>query len=1103
LLANFGGFNIVKVDPAKKVSIFADGLAYQPLYIDHKPSGGFYYSSYEYSSYGQYTPFGINSLSAKGVVERLTSSTGRLNGVAVNSDGLAYVVNSAENKLYQLASFALDTAQLANFATETARASNYFLARYKDGTTDNIVQAMRLTGLAEARKVITDTALQTQVDAAITTIGATLRTRQRVDGGWGKTTGNVSDAMVTALVGLAIDYTNPSADDPVVRKAIQYLLNTQQADRSWVSNNGVLSTRLASTSLVVAYLPVALERLGGIDVDLHVNFPASVLLNNPVPAPTSQTANANGGIDYYWKLLGVTANKRSLDFDLTLKNMVLKEQRAVADAAYIEFENSFSTEKLRVNLDIPTVKAASGLALTLTTDRNSYTANDSVLVRPVVSNTGPTIANGSVETSIRAVGSTEALATLAPLSVPSLAVGANLALETPWNTGTTLTGHYEAFVRLLDAQGRVVDESTAPFQITAGVTALIDGKVVTDKPVYAAWDTVNIDARVQNITKNAIQAPTRVEMTVTTPDGRVILNETANLGELVPNALRDLQFSLNLADAVTGDYPVQMTVKDAFSRATLITRATVFHVERLAIQALNGNVVATPVQVLQGEPASCLETVQNKAASPITGAVLTSKLVSAQTQDVLDLQTRNADFAANATLTETRPVATGNLAVGTYACVLMADLGGQSLQLGAALFDVLEPPIKINGSFEPGKRGRVLVLLDPGTGNDPLGPNHIPTMGVQRPYLEKLLYDAGWSYTIATDAASFTRELRTGGYVTYLLLPESVKLAETVQQEVREAVNRGEGLVEAGGHDQRQGRIDDALGLKFTGKHPRMTGISVNAGGFTPPGQLPLQLADKALRFTLDGATPLGQFIKDGQVTTSLSLAERKYGLGRTVHVGYDLLAEATLSGADSRHGQLLLDALSRVHPEPLVPYANSVYPLAIKLGNTGIATPGRVVLDIPANITVIDAGGATKTNGQLTWAFDLAKNASVDYTVWVRLPDVPITFDAKVESGSGGNYKIQRELALPVETLTANDLQAALDGIAPLTANAYKQARTALQQAQTLALAGNWPASLDALRTAADRLMAIATAEASTIRLNTDRALRSVAIKTVTATAP
>ena len=790
----------------------------------------------------------------------------------------------------------------------------------------------------------------------------------------------------------------------------------------------------------------------------------------------------------------------NLDYEVVLRNPKPNEQRLVTQTLEL-FYTDVNGNEVRTELGEQRVNVLPSIfAITVATDKQNYTAHEPVLITAGVKNLSDYTATAPVKFLVKDAEG-DLVADLGIKDAVDLVAGEQRPLPAPaFNTGTLLQGEYIVYAQLLDSSGLPTLVAVTSFVIGQNPNApALDGALSVDKPVYAAWDTVNIASRVINNSPNVILKPTVVEITVTTPEGQEIFNKTASLTELVPNAQRDLQYTLNLADAAGGDYPVLMAVKDAGNGTTLLTRAAVFHVERQAIQAISGKVEASPVQVYQGEPVSCTETVQNKSASLLSSVLLSSELVSADSQQTLNTQSRTVDLAANGNLPETRSVATGNLPVGTYACVLRANVGGQSVQLGAALFDVLEPPIRINASLEAGNHGRVLVLLDPGTGNDPLGPNHIPTMGVQRPYLEKLLYDAGWSYTIVTDADTFTRELRSGGYVTYLLLSESVKLAETVQQELREAVNRGEGLVEAGGHDQRQGRIDEALGLKFTGKYPRMTGISIDAGGFTPVGQLPLQLADKTLRFTLDGATALGRFIKDGQITTGLSLAERRYGLGRSVHAGYDLLAEASLPGADTRHGQLLLGALSRVHPEPLVPYALSVYPLTLKLANTGIATPGRVVVNISANVSVIDAGGATNSNGQLVWGFNLAKNATVDYTVWVRLPDSPVTFNATVESGSVGNYKIQKELTLQVETLTANDLKAALDGIAPLTANSYKQARTALQQAQTQSVAGNWLASLDALRTAADRLITIGTVEAGTIRLNTDRALRSVAIKTVT----
>lgn len=155
------------------------------------------------------------------------------------------------------------------------------------------------------------------------------------------------------------------------------------------------------------------------------------------------------------------------------------------------------------------------------------------------------------------------------------------------------------------------------------------------------------------------------------------------------------------------------------------------------------------------------------------------------------------------------------------------------------------------------------------------------------------------------------------------------------------------------------------------------------------------------------------------------------------------------------------------------------------------------MVLNVPANVTVIDAGGATHTNSQLIWNFNLAKNTRVDYTAWCALPEEAVIFNATVASGSGGNYKIQKDLTLAVETVSNNDLQAALDAIAPLTTKTYKQARSTLQLAETQWLSGHWLDSLDALLRAADALLAINTPPAAQSRLSTDRALRSVAIKT------
>jgi hypothetical protein len=74
---------------------------------------------------------------------------------------------------------------------------------------------------------------------------------------------------------------------------------------------------------------------------------------------------------------------------------------------------------------------------------------------------------------------------------------------------------------------------------------------------------------------------------------------------------------------------------------------------------------------------------------------------------------------------------------------------------------------------------------------------------------------------------------------------------------------------------------------------------------------------------------------------------------------------------------------------------------------NKGVATPGRVQLPLPPDVTLVDAGTAQVSNGTLTWTFDLAKDQQLGFDAWVRLPTRAgaVAFDSLVQTGTSGNY--------------------------------------------------------------------------------------------------
>jgi hypothetical protein len=292
------------------------------------------------------------------------------------------------------------------------------------------------------------------------------------------------------------------------------------------------------------------------------------------------------------------------------------------------------------------------------------------------------------------------------------------------------------------------------------------------------------------------------------------------------------------------------------------------------------------------------------------------------------------------------------------------------------------------------------------------------------------------------------------------LFSEHEKLDEQVQKELREAVYRGEGLLDAGQHDHRHHGFDEALGITPVGVQSNATAVNLSAP-WSPTGPASLQFGREALRARLAGAQAIATFVNGRNASMALeggntgeynyttssgsdgghageynnmtsggshgghgqnettAATSYTYGRGTSVYVGYDLLAEATHAGKDSLHAQLLVNALTHVAADLTTAHAGEVVPLRLTIQNRATATLGRALLPLPANVTMIDAGEAQYANHTLTWPLDLSANEEQRFTVWVRLPNGagPVTFNARVQSGVDPNYIDQ---AQPTLTLNA-----------------------------------------------------------------------------------
>lgn len=316
---------------------------------------------------------------------------------------------------------------------------------------------------------------------------------------------------------------------------------------------------------------------------------------------------------------------------------------------------------------------------------------------------------------------------------------------------------------------------------------------------------------------------------------------------------------------------------------------------------------------------------------------------------------------------------------------------------------------------------------------DPYGPAGAPGLKAQRAFLETLLHAAGWSYTITDTADDFTRELRTGGYTDYAVFSESEKLDEQVQKELREATFRGEGLVVAGIHDARLQKLLDALGIKLIGR-TQANGVDLTASALSLAGHIELMVGDDTLRIKRFHASSAGLYTanapqarSDGddchdQATHYDSIANKQdhshddeceghperyldavtindYGNGKSMFVGFDLLATATRDGQDSLAASLLKEALGYVNPSDLPKGPGAVVPLTLTLTNRGIATGATATVNLPAGTMVADPGSGTVSGNALSFETNLAVGDQESLTFWVKLPQAagPVTFQAVV----------------------------------------------------------------------------------------------------------
>jgi hypothetical protein len=447
-----------------------------------------------------------------------------------------------------------------------------------------------------------------------------------------------------------------------------------------------------------------------------------------------------------------------------------------------------------------------------------------------------------------------------------------------------------------------------------------------------------------------------------------------------------------------------------------------------------------------------------------------------------------------------------------------------------------------------------VVDVDQVAANDSQESRSAPTAAQQYAFLDAMLQREGWQYTLVTDASAFADEFHHGGYAAYLLLSERVKLSEKIQDELVEAVNRGEGLLIAGAHDERNGRLDEALGIRSRGKHARVQGLTLVGSDWTEPAEVFFGLNAKPNRITLVGARAIGRYVgsdrgndddgghshHDGRHAGSsprgdrsnhdddadshdaghsvgrdhdhedhhgddrssddtVAVTEQTYGRGRALYAGFDLLAEATAGGDTGLFADLLHRAVDRAHPDR-VPMASGVaIPLVLTLENQGMAVSGRVLVGLPAGTELVSAAGATqKPEGTMEWNYQLDVGQRAQLHLLAIFPADVAVITASVQVTSDASYADYTTVEHALMLETPPTLEEAINTAKGLASSKkgidYRKTARELEHASAELNRGRVEKAVHNIVDATHPLKGVQATEAVELRFSIDRLLRETA---------
>ncbi|MCK5353946.1 MAG: IPTL-CTERM sorting domain-containing protein [Methyloprofundus sp.] len=397
-----------------------------------------------------------------------------------------------------------------------------------------------------------------------------------------------------------------------------------------------------------------------------------------------------------WRFHRISVDQiEDLDYEIVLKNPKPGETRRVThrlELTYTDIDGNLIQRELGEQ-SVQVLESA--FTATISTDKNTYLANENVAVNTRVANLSDF--DDLVDIHVAIYDATDTLVTqLGIFTAENIATQAEKSFSSfAFNTGTLLTGDYTARISLTDSNHQL-SMAEQPFSIAASANAMPIAALAlsVDKAIYHRSEQLNISTLVRNVTINALINGAMLKIKVLNPNGAEHTALEKTLGDLLAASRRDLNSTLMLSAVDTGEYSVVAELFDQ-SKVLLATAQTQFLVADPIDLSITGTVEVTQASVMAGDFQECINTIQNKEGVSRENIVFRQVLTNFEHgTNTLFAEHASAVIASGAQYQYHSIINTAILEQGEYRCLLQFQSADNWKTLAFQAFNVEDLPVE-------------------------------------------------------------------------------------------------------------------------------------------------------------------------------------------------------------------------------------------------------------------------------------------------------------------------------------------------------------------------------------------------------------------------